>query len=765
MDALRFLSHIRSDPDYEDQIEHVQPIEARPAQTAELSQPLPAVLREALHRQGMESLYTHQAQSIEAIRRGENIVVQTGTASGKSLCYNAAVIESILNEPKARALYLFPTKALAQDQLRTIELLANCHPELQSAVKAGTFDGDTPQNQRWAVRDNAAIVMSNPDMLHVNLLPGHARWAKFFMNLKFVVIDELHTYRGIFGSNVANVIRRMRRICAFYGAKPQFITCTATIHNPKELAEQVLGEEVTLIDDDGSPHGNKYFVLWNPPETNRALGGRRSSNSEAQTLLTRLVMEGVQTIAFTRARVVAELLYRYSVEALEKEAPRLAKRLSPYRGGYLASDRREIEERLFSGELLGVTATTALELGIDVGALDACILVGFPGTIASMWQQAGRAGRRSDESVVFMVAQNEPIDQYFMRHPEFLFEQNPENAVIDPDNIYILTNHIMCATMEMPLTPADERFFGPIIHSICEIIADEGLVKRIGEKWYWSTAKEPARQFGLRNISDETFTVTNATEGKLEVIGQVDGHRAFEVIHENAVYLHAGENFVVHALDTESRNAVIERMETDYYTRPTVVSQTQVKQTEMERNAGPVNLSFGEVDVTRQVLGYSRVKQVTQEKLDDVSLDLPARTLETKALWLKFGAEVLDPADMGTIAGLRNVLMSVLPMFAMCDRHDIGGVVTSQTLGIPALFIYDRYPGGLGFAEKGYHMMEKLLVESRKLVEECTCRDGCPSCVGQPSAIGSLMETSEEDFEWRESRKATLKLLRRVVEG
>jgi DEAD/DEAH box helicase domain-containing protein len=532
--------------------------------------------------------------------------------------------------------------------------------------------------------------------------------------------------------------------------------------NPCELAERITGEPMRLIDRDGSPRGTKYFVLWNPPETDRGMGLRRSPNTEAQALLARLMERNVQSIAFTRARVVAELIYRYTRSALEEESPKLAERLRPYRGGYLAEARREIERQLFSGELLGVTATNALELGIDVGGMDACILVGFPGTIASTWQQAGRAGRRSEESLVFLVAHNEPIDQYLMRHPEFLFGKSPEHAVIDPDNVYILTNHILCAAAEMPLKAEDERFFGPLVGRICEIIEEEGMVKRVGDKWYWASSDEPARRMSLRTISSDTFSITNTTEGAPQVIGEIDGYSAFEVLYPGAVYLHAGESYLVRDLQIESQNAAVEHQETDYYTRPTVVSKTRVGESEERRSLGEVRLFFGDLEVTRQVLGFARIKHYSQENLGFSELDLPSRTLETKGLWMTFEPEMAQDAGMGALMGLKNVLLAVLPMVAMCDRPDIGANVNSDALGEPALFIYDRYPGGLGFSQKGYQSAEKLFRSSLQLVEECTCRDGCPSCVGEPVGLGALADVGPEDGRWAESRSATLRLLRRV---
>jgi len=764
LDALRFLSNLQGSPEYAGQVQHVQTLEAREAQFGELELPLPEPLQHSLQALGIESFYTHQCEAIDAARNGQNIVVQTGTASGKTLCYNVPVIEALLADPNARALYLFPTKALAQDQLRLIQQISERDPTLKKAVSAGTYDGDTPQGHRRKVRDGAAIILSNPDMLHAGILPGHPRWAKFFANLRYVVIDELHTYRGIFGSNVANVIRRLRRICDFYRAKPQFVTCSATMANPKELAQQIIGEEVRLIDQDGSPRGTKYFVLWNPPETGQALGTRRSPNVEAHSLLVKLAEEQVQSIVFTRARVIAELIYRYARDALEEGSPKLVDRLRPYRGGYLAEARREIERQLFSGELLGVTATNALELGIDVGGVDACILVGFPGSIASTWQQAGRAGRRSEESLVFLIGHNDPIDQYLMRHSEFLFGQSPENAIVDPDNVYILSNHIMCAAVEMPLKLDDERFFGPLVERICEIIEEEGMIKRVGDKWYWASSDEPSRKMSLRTMSTDNFSITDTTEGGVQVIGEIDGYSAFETVYPGAVYLHAGESYLVRDLDLDTQNAVVEQQETDYYTWATVVSRTRAGEKEGERGVTCARLSFGDLEVTRQVLGYSRIRLYSQENMGHSELDLPPRTLETKGMWVTFDPGLVQDVGMGALIGMKNVVRAVLPMVAMCDRADVGANVNTDAVGEPALFMYDRYPGGLGFCQKAYEMAEELFEASLQLVEECSCEDGCPSCVGQPLGLGALVDIGPDEGAWPESRSATMRLLRRICQ-
>ncbi|MBM3308511.1 MAG: DEAD/DEAH box helicase, partial [Candidatus Eisenbacteria bacterium] len=495
-----FLEHIRHDRYYGDQISHVEVIPAREARFGDLARPVAPVLAGALAAAGIERLYSHQVSAIEAIREGKNVVVVTGTASGKTLCYNIPVLETLLADPNAKALYLFPTKALAQDQQKSLTRPAALDPALLEAVRTGTYDGDTTRHTRRKLRDEGNVILSNPDMLHAGILPYHAKWNRFFKDLTFVVIDEIHTYRGIFGSNVANVIRRLRRVCEHYGASPQFICSSATIANPKELAERLVGLPFEVVENDGSPRGTKYFVLWNPPFLDLTKMERRSSNVEGHWLMAELIASGFQTIAFGRARVVAELIYRYTKDTLERMKPEYARKVRPYRGGYLPEERREIERQLFSGELMGVASTNALELGIDVGSLDAAIIVGFPGTIASTWQQAGRAGRASDESLAVLVGYNDPIDQYLVRHGEYFFRQTPENAVIDPANRYILAKHLRCAAFELPLLDADMRLFGEMTEPIVDLLEEFKEVKELDGRYYWSSTEQPARSVSLRTI-------------------------------------------------------------------------------------------------------------------------------------------------------------------------------------------------------------------------------------------------------------------------
>ena len=542
-DAAQFLNDITHGFHYRNQIAHIADLPPQEARFGELSRPLPLALNDALKNLGIEKLFTHQSAAVELSRQDKSFVVVTATASGKTLCYHLPILEKRLEEIGAKALYLYPTKALAQDQLRGLLRLQEAG---DMGFKCGTYDGDTPSSTRSALRDRADMILTNPDMLHAGILPTHARWAHFFEQLRYVVIDEVHTYRGVFGSNVANVLRRLNRICKHYGSSPQFICASATIANPQELCEKLCGRGFDVIDDDGAPRGTKQFVLWNPPilrdeekgmrDEKSSTGNpslvpqnsslvRRSANSEAQHLLTSLMRHGVPTIAFVRARVVAELLLRYTQDELARRAPKLLERVRAYRAGYLASERREIEQQLFNGELLGVIATFALELGIDVGGLDACLLVGYPGSISSTWQRAGRAGRSQSESLVILVAGDGPIDQYLMHHPEYLFGQSPEHAVLDADNAYILAKHLRCACAELPFPLDEARQMSQYAPALLQLLEEEKQLRRAGKSWFWASAGVPSRDVSLRNIGDNTYTIMDADRKK--IIGTVDETTAF----------------------------------------------------------------------------------------------------------------------------------------------------------------------------------------------------------------------------------------------
>ena len=733
MDVRAFLHELVDDGEYDGQVVHVREIAPREATYAEPSCEIPESLRSLLRRQNIHRLYTHQAAAVDASARGEDVVIVTSTASGKTLCYNLAVARALLEDDDARALYVFPTKALAQDQLGTLKRWREADG-LTDVLRPAVYDGDTPAHNRSKIRNDASVVLTNPDMLHVGMLPYHTKWHAFLRNLRFIVLDEVHVYRGIFGSHVAGVIRRLLRLCEHYGSSPQIICCSATIANPTDLAGRLTGREMTLVDDDGSPRGRKYFVLWNPPFVDANDVMRRSANIEAVKLLTKLVRKRAQTIAFTKARVVAELLYRYAGEMLADDGD-LARRLRPYRGGYLPNERREIEQQLFTGELLAVAATNALELGIDVGSLDAAILVGFPGTICSTWQQAGRAGRTSSESLTILVAYNEPVDQYLMRHPDYLFDATHEHAVIDPFNPHILAAQLGCACFEKPLTEDDQTYWGPLMAEVAEICAAEGEMRAIDKRYYWSNPGPPAKNVNLRMVSADTYAIADLSSGG-KVIGQVDRISAPELVYPNAVYLHEGTSYLVKQLDDEARIAGVEPCEVDYYTQPVLASSCRFGEVSDEKPYRGGRMLFLHADVTWQTTAFRKIKYYTMELIGQAELDLPAQTMATMAMaWVvpeelrkAIRSKGYNPIE--ALMGVRNLMLAALPSLAMCDRRDISGIVESSNLGTPTIIIYDRYIGGLGFSQTGYDLMDAWLTMCRQIVSECPCTDGCPSCVG-----------------------------------
>ncbi|UCF78527.1 MAG: DEAD/DEAH box helicase [Candidatus Eiseniibacteriota bacterium] len=731
------LESLFSSPAFRERVKYVKRLPAREAVHRELSPPLLPGLSETLKKLGVGPLYSHQVEAIELARAGKSFVVVTGTASGKTLCYNIPVLESLLTAERANAFYIFPTKALAQDQLKALGRMAREDEVIGERLRSGTYDGDTAQHTRRKLRETANVILTNPDMLHQGILPYHTRWSRFFSDLKYVIIYEIHAYRGIFGSNVANVIRRLRRVCSHYGSDPQFVLCSATIRNPRELAQELTGLQMELISRDGSPRGPKLFVFWNPPFLDDARMERRSSIVEAKELLVELVKSGTQTIAFTKARVVAELIYRYASDDLAAHSAALKDSIRPYRAGYLPEERREIERQLFSGELMGVVSTNALELGIDVGGLDASVTIGFPGTIASTWQQAGRAGRGTREALSVLVAYNDPIDQYLMRHPEYFFRQSPENAVVAPDNPYILAGHLCAAAFELPIEPRDRALFGPLTEKITGLLEQEGNVKGIDEKWYWSRTDFPAASVNLRTISDDTYTIVDAKKDN-KVIGTVDAISAPELVYPEAIYLHEGETYFTRKLDMEQKIAYVERSEVDYYTQPVLDTSLRVLGQGREKTWAGQKVVLGEADVTWATTAFKKIRFYTLESIGYKTLDLPFQHLETSSMWLIPSAEFLKAVRGGGknpiegLAGIRNMMINVIPLFSMCDRQDIGGIIDSSNTGTPTVFIYDRFHGGLGFAEKAYELIDEVLSACLSLVKECECREGCPSCVGLP---------------------------------
>jgi DEAD/DEAH box helicase domain-containing protein len=702
--------------------------------------PLPAELHpglvEALGRVGIHSLYTHQLRAFEAAEQSD-LVITSGTASGKSLAFNLPVLNRIATQPKARALYLYPTKALAQDQARKLAELRP--PGLREAI----YDGDTPREERPAIRRRSNLVLTNPDMLHVALLPNHKGWGDFLANLEWVVVDEAHTYRGVFGSHVANVLRRLRRLARAYGREPRFLLASATIANPVELAERLVGTEFGLIDDDGAPRAGREIAMWNPPLIDKATGVRRSALSEAADLLAELVTHEVRTICFLKSRRGIELIQRFARENLERRGkPELARRIAPYRGGYTPQQRREIEARLAAGELLAVVATDALELGIDVGELDAAICVTFPGTVASLRQMWGRAGRRRRGLAVYVAGQD-ALDQFFCRHPEEFLGRPVEAAILDHGNEQIAARHLIAAAYELPLTDADDDVFGEGWRERAERLVAAGELRGVGGKLMPRRPEFVANRIALRSASADPVAVVERDAG--EMLGLVEAERAFTTVHPGAVYLHLGRSYEVDRLDVEERRAIVSAFDGDWYTRPKKETEIYIERVREQREVAGVQLNFGEVSVTEQVIAFQRVSVSDQEPIDIVALELPEQSFVTQALWYvlpeRLSGRLPTDALLGSLHATEHSQIAVLPLIAMCDRWDIGGLSTNvhfQT-GRSTIFVYDGHPGGVGITLRGYEQFERLLGDAERLIAECPCESGCPSCVQSPKC-GNLNE-------------------------
>ncbi len=737
MDATVFLNYLRSQDNYNNQIAHVEHIGPRGARYAALDTPLPASLQSCLEKQGISALYTHQAEAVNNARQGRNVMVATSSASGKSLCYNIAAAETLLAEANSRAIYLFPTKALAQDQLRVLRELFS--PGLFSYHDFSTFDGDTPQAERAEIRRRAKIILTNPDMLHVGIMPNHRTWARFLRSLKYVVIDEAHIYRGVFGSHVGGVMRRLHRLCRLYGSNPVFICCSATIANPGDHAEKLTGLPFTVVDNDGSPHGGKEFVFWEPPIIDKVKSTRRSANSEATNLFTELVSQEIRTLTFAQTRRVTELIYVYTRDRLAENNPSLAERIKAYRAGYLPQERRQIEKELFSGQLLGVVATVALELGIDIGDLDATVLNGYPGSIASTWQQAGRSGRGKEQSISFLIGWDNPLDQYFMHHPEAFFRKSVENALVNPDNHYILRGHLLCAAWELPLTRDDENFFGPLFSVGVAELEEEGLLRERRYKWYLSpTISYPAQAINIRSTSGENYIVIDTSTGAM--LETVEASVAFFQIHPGAIYLHQGESYIINRLDLAEHTAYAAPTNANYYTMTKEIEDIRIMKQLRSRSSGNVKVYLGEVTVTNDVVGFKKKAQYTDEVIGEEPLDLPQIKFPTVALWFDLPPEAVAKVDRagldfaGGLHALEHAAISMLPLFTLCDRNDIGGVSTPlhPDTGSAQIFIYDAYPGGIGIAEKGFELIEQLWQATLDVINDCPCQDGCPSCIQSP---------------------------------
>ena len=702
---------------------------AREPQLAPLPDDLSPRVRDALAAQGIDTLYTHQRAAWDAAARGEHVVVTTGTASGKTLAFNLPVLDAIAREPKQRAFYLYPTKALAQDQLRSLSSFRL--PRLRAAI----YDGDTESERRWQIRKWANLVLTNPDMLHVGVLPHHDRWGDVLSNLRYVIVDEAHVYRGVFGSHVANVLRRLRRLAKIYGADPQFLLASATIANPGELVDRLLGNTPTVIADDGAPRAERTIVFWNPPLTDEELGLRASPLGEGARVLADLVTRSLRTLLFAKSRKAAELIHRFSADRLGD-----ASRLSPYRAGYTPAQRREIEQRLSSGELLGVSATNALELGIDVGLLDAVVSVGFPGTVSSLRQQWGRAGRRG-HGLAALVASEDALDQYFMRRPEALLGRRVEAAILDHENHRVLDGHVRAAAFEAPLDDGDRAILGD---TALERAAELPELKRTDSGFVWAGRDYPAARVPLRSTGADAFTVVDRWTGS--VLGLVEHERAYSTVHEGAIYLHLGEQYRVVSLDLEARAALVEPFSGDYYTQAKKETMTAIDEARRTEWRLGLELSFGSVVVTEQVVAYQKKSIHDQASLDLVALDLPQTEFETEAIWFvpqPWMTEDLDSERrlLGSLHAAEHSLIALLPLWAMCDRWDIGGLSTNvhfQT-GAPTIFVYDGHPGGVGITERGFDAFEGWVDDTARMLQGCPCERGCPSCVQSPKC-GNLNE-------------------------
>ena len=723
----------------------VRAIHHQPAAEGVYGEIPPAVdarLRAALEKRGISRLYAHQADAFDEIERGRNVVIVTPTASGKTLCYNLPVLNRLLAEEGARAMYLFPTKALAEDQLH--EFLSAVE-EMGSEIRAFTYDGDTPQDARKAIRQRANVVLTNPDMLHTGILPHHTRWARYFESLRYIVIDELHYYRGVYGSHLANLLRRLKRICEFYGSKPRFICCSATIANPRELAEALTGEAFELVERNGAPRGEKFFIFYNPPVVNRQLGIRRSYINESRRVALEFIERNLQTLVFANNRLATEVLVTYLKDACDR-GPAGGETVRGYRGGYLPRERREIERRLREGEIRAVVATNALELGIDIGSLDAVVMAGYPGTIASSWQRAGRAGRRQGTSAAVLVASSAPLDQYIVEHPDYFFGRSPEHAYINPENLEILLAHIKCAAFELPIRDG-EKFGRHDIGEVCRFLEEAGFLHHSAGAWHWTSDTYPADATSLRSVSSDNFVVVDTT-GEPNVIAEVSFSTALTTLHEKAIYLHEARQYQVERFDYGERKAYVKRVESDYYTD--AIDYTQVKvleEFEGEALEG-ARRAHGDVRVNRQIVGFKKIKFYTSENVGAGKLSMPEQEMRSTAFWLHFPAEFLarfsayTPAEKQSgIAGLGNALRTVAALLLMCDPRDLGVALSEDISGgleifEPNLYLYDMYPGGVGQSAPLYRLAPRLLKQTAELLAGCGCEAGCPSCVGPAGEVG-----------------------------
>lgn len=739
MNTGQLLDYLKHNPDFASNVTHWQVMPARPAKYDDYPDGFDPALRSVLESRGVKRLYSHQRRALDLAQAGKDFVVITPTASGKTMCYNLPVLSEILRDNESRALYLFPTKALSSDQVAELYEIIKA---MDAPIKAFTFDGDTPVSARKAIRQAGHIVVTNPDMLHAGILPHHTKWVKLFENLKYIVIDEIHAYRGVFGSNLANVIRRLKRICEFYGAHPQFICCSATIANPRELAERLTGRPMELIAESGAPTGEKHVIFYNPPVVNRQLNIRDSALKQTFGISRLLLKNGVHSIVFARSRLMVEVLARRLKDQCRNalgEAPNVR----AYRGGYLPSLRHQIEQELRAGQVDIVVSTNALELGIDIGRLDVCVLCGYPGTIASTWQQAGRAGRRQGVSALIMVATSSPLDQYIIAHPEYFFSQPPEHALINPDNLYILLNHFKCAAYELPFEDGEQ--FGDVeaTPELLEYLCEQNILNHVGNRYYWTAEEFPQAGISLRSASDQNFMIIDiSVPGKRRVIGEMDRFTVPMLLHQYAIYLHEGRQYQVEELDFDDKKAYVRAVDVDYYTDANLTVTMKVLDVFREK-PGVMAKAAGEVLVSSIVTLFKKMKLDTQENLGWGPVTLPELEMQTTACWWTLPDSIADKYTreelQGAMVGISHIIEHIAPVFLMCSPRDIGVVyhVRDPFTNRPTLFLYDNCAGGVGLSDRVYEMDDELFKEARRMLMDCPCADGCPSCVGPPSDVGA----------------------------
>ncbi len=742
MNVDQLVESLQNDRSFMDCVTHWRTLPATDGRYAPLPGDMDERLKGVLRQRGIHRLYLHQAECYRLSQQRQDYVVVTPTASGKTLCYNLPVVSAILKNPDSRALYLFPTKALSADQVSGLYEIIE---QLNVDIKAYTYDGDTQGAARKAIRQAGHIVVTNPDMLHANILPHHTKWVKLFENLEYIVIDEIHTYRGVFGSHLANVLRRLLRLCAFYGSHPRFILCSATIANPEELARQLTGRSIQAVTENGAPMGERHFVFYNPPVVNRQLGIRRGVVGEVKRISENLLRNGIPSIVFAKSRLQVEVITRHLKECV-RNAYGFSNRVRGYRGGYLASERRDIEQGLRRGEVDMVVSTNALELGIDIGALSACVLCGYPGTIASTWQQAGRAGRRKDTSITILVASSAPLDQYIIQNPDYFFKASPENALVQPNNLYILLSHIKCSAYELPFDE-NERF-GDVADTpqFLQYLAENQILRHVDGKYYWMEEELPSGEISLRSAKTENFVIIDISDpAHHRVVGEMDRFTVPMLLHENAIYMHDARMYQVEKLDLAACKAYIRAVDTDYYTDADLNVSLHILD-DLETKALPNGgtLSLGELRVSTIVKMFKKFKLDTHETVGFGEVRLPQTDLHTVGMWWtipdSIAARYSNDELQGALLGISNLLSIVAPLYLMCAPRDVNVVyqVKAPITDKPTIFLYDSYPGGVGLSEKAYQMPELLLENALEIVDGCVCENGCPSCVGPVLEVGEL---------------------------